>query len=67
MVVEEDNRTGGWAGDIVATVAEEAFFYLDAPIRRVSAPDTPPPFAPVMEAFYLPSEEKIIRTVKSLF
>ncbi len=67
VVVEEDNKTGGWAGDILATVAEEAFFYLDAPVKRISAPDTPPPFAPVMEAYYLPSAEKIIQTVKSLF
>ena len=67
VVVEEDNKTGGWAGDIVATVAEEAFFYLDAPIKRISAPDTPPPFAPVMEAFYLPSVEKVVQAVKSLF
>ncbi len=67
VVVEEDNITGGWAGDIAAMVAEEAFFWLDAPIKRVSAPDTPPPFAPVMEAFYVPSEERVIRAVKSLF
>jgi pyruvate dehydrogenase E1 component beta subunit len=67
VVVEEDNKTGGWAGDILATVAEEAFFYLDAPVKRVSAPDTPPPFAPVMEAWYLPSAEKVIQAVKSLF
>ncbi len=67
VVVEEDNKTGGWAGDIAATVAEEAFWYLDAPIKRVSAPDTPPPFAPVMEAYYLPSVDKIIAATKSLF
>jgi pyruvate/2-oxoglutarate/acetoin dehydrogenase E1 component len=67
VVVEEDNKTGGWAGDILATVAEEAFFYLDAPVKRVSAPDTPPPFAPVMEAYYLPSAEKVIQAVRSLF
>ena len=65
VVVEEDNLTGGWAGEIAAIVAEEAFFYLDAPIKRVSAPDTPPPFAPVMEAFYVPSEERIIQAVKA--
>jgi pyruvate/2-oxoglutarate/acetoin dehydrogenase E1 component len=67
VVVEEDNLTGGWAGDIVAMVAEEAFFWLDAPIKRVSAPDTPPPFAPVMEDFYVPSEERVVEAVKSLF
>ncbi len=67
VVVEEDNLTGGWAGDIAAMVAEEAFFWLDAPIKRVSAPDTPPPFAPVMEEFYVPSEERVVEAVKSLF
>jgi len=67
VVVEEDNRTGGWAGDIAAMVAEEAFFYLDAPIKRVSAPDTPAPFAPVMEQFYVPSAERVVSAVKSLF
>ena len=67
VIVEEDNLTGGWAGEIAAIVAEEAFFWLDAPIKRVSAPDTPPPFAPVMEQFYVPSVERIIGAVKSLF
>jgi pyruvate dehydrogenase E1 component beta subunit len=66
VVVEEDNLTGGWASDIAAIVADEAFFWLDAPIKRVSAPDTPPPFAPVMEAFYVPSEERVVEAVKSI-
>jgi pyruvate dehydrogenase E1 component beta subunit len=67
VIVEEDNLTGGWAADIAAIVAEEVFFWLDAPIKRVSAPDTPVPFAPVMEQFYVPSEERVIQAVKSLF
>jgi pyruvate/2-oxoglutarate/acetoin dehydrogenase E1 component len=67
VIVEEDNLTGGWAGEIAAIVAEEAFFWLDAPVKRVSAPDTPVPFAPVMEQFYVPSEERIIEAVRSLF
>jgi pyruvate/2-oxoglutarate/acetoin dehydrogenase E1 component len=66
VVVEEDNRTNGWAAEIAATVAEEAFFYLDAPVKRISAPDTPAPFAPTMEANYVPSEERIIEAVKAL-
>jgi pyruvate dehydrogenase E1 component beta subunit len=66
VVVEEDNRTHGWGAEIAAMVAEEAFFYLDAPIKRVAAPDTPPPFAPVMEEFYVPSEERVIAAVQSL-
>lgn len=67
VVVEEDNRTNGWAAEIAAIVAEEAFFWLDAPVKRVSAPDTPAPFAPVMEQFYVPSEERVIDAVKALF
>jgi acetoin:2,6-dichlorophenolindophenol oxidoreductase subunit beta len=67
VVVEEDNRTNGWAAEIAAMAAEEAFFWLDAPVKRVSAPDTPPPFAPVMEEFYVPSEARVIETVRSLF
>ena len=66
VIVEEDNLTGGWAADIAAVVAEEAFFWLDAPIRRVSAPDTPPPFAPVMEDFYVPSAARVVDAVRSL-
>jgi len=67
VIVEEDNLTGGWAADLAAIVADEAFFWLDAPIKRVSAPDTPVPFAPVMEQFYVPSAERVVAAVKSLF
>jgi pyruvate dehydrogenase E1 component beta subunit len=67
VIVEEDNLTGGWAADVAAIVAEEAFFWLDAPIKRVSAPDTPAPFAPVMEDFYVPSEERVVEAIRSLF
>ncbi len=67
VIVEEDNLTGGWAGDIAAIVAEEAFYWLDAPIKRVSAPDVPPPFAPVMEQFYVPSVERVVAAVRALF
>ncbi len=67
VIVEEDNLTGGWAGDIAAIVAEEAFYWLDAPIKRVSAPDVPPPFAPVMEQFYVPSVARVVAAVKALF
>lgn len=67
VIVEEDNLTGGWAGELAAIVADEAFWYLDAPVKRVSAPDVPPPFAPVMEQFYVPSTERVVSAVKSLF
>lgn len=65
VVVEEDNRTHGWAAEIAAMVAEEAFFHLDAPIKRVSAPDIPPPFAPVLEAEYVPSPARIAEAVRA--
>lgn len=67
VVVEEDNLTGGWAGDIAAMVAEEAFYWLDAPIKRVSSLDVPPPFAPVLEEYYLPSAARVVEAVRSLF
>jgi len=67
VIVEEDNQFNGWAAEIAAFVADEAFDYLDAPIKRVSAPQTPAPFAPVMEKFYVPSEERVIAAVKTTF
>jgi pyruvate dehydrogenase E1 component beta subunit len=67
VIVEEDNLTGGWAAEIAAIVAQEAFFWLDAPIQRVSAPDTPAPFAPVMEEFYVPSAERVVEAVRATF
>jgi pyruvate/2-oxoglutarate/acetoin dehydrogenase E1 component len=67
VIVEEDNLTGGWASNIAAIAADEAFDWLDAPIKRVSAPDTPAPFAPVMEQFYVPSAQRVVEAVRSLF
>lgn len=66
VIVEEDNRTGGFAADIAAIAAEEALMWLDAPIKRVSAPDVPPPFAPVLERQYVPDEARIVAAVQSL-
>jgi acetoin:2,6-dichlorophenolindophenol oxidoreductase subunit beta len=67
LIVEEDNRTNGWAAEIAAIAAEEAFFWLDAPIKRLSAPDTPPPFAPVLERAYVPGVEQVVAAARSLF
>lgn len=57
LIVEEDNLTGGWGAEVAARLSEAAFFYLDAPITRVAAPDTPAPAAPVLEREYVPSVE----------
>jgi pyruvate/2-oxoglutarate/acetoin dehydrogenase E1 component len=66
VIVEEDNLTNGWGAEIAAIVADEDFNWLDAPIKRVAAPDVPPPFAPVLEREYVPSEQKIVEAVLSL-
>jgi len=66
VIVEEDNLTGGWGAEVAARTADTCIGYLQAPIRRVAAPDTPVPFAPIMENFYVPSVERIVATVTEL-
>ena len=66
LIVHEDNLTGGFGGEIAAVVAEEAFEYLDAPVRRVAALDTPVPFAPPLEREYLPLEDDIFAAAREL-
>jgi pyruvate/2-oxoglutarate/acetoin dehydrogenase E1 component len=60
MVVHEDTRTGGIAGEIAAIVNEDAFDHLDGPVLRVTAPDTPVPYAAPLEDFFLPNTAKIL-------
>jgi pyruvate dehydrogenase E1 component beta subunit len=67
LIVEEDNLTNGWGAEIAALMADEAFGWLDAPIKRLAAPDVPPPFAPILEQSYVPSEQKIVDMALSLF
>jgi pyruvate/2-oxoglutarate/acetoin dehydrogenase E1 component len=66
IVVEEDNLTGGWGAEVAARVGESCFGHLNGPIRRIAAPDTPVPFAPTMENFYVPSVEKIVGVAREL-
>jgi acetoin:2,6-dichlorophenolindophenol oxidoreductase subunit beta len=66
IIVEEDNLTGGWGAEVAARVADACLGYLDGPIRRVAAPDTPVPFAPIMENFYVPSAERIVSVARDL-
>lgn len=67
LIVEEDNLTGGWGAEVAARVADSCMGYLEAPISRVAAPDTPVPFAPVMENFYIPSTTSIVTRARGLF
>lgn len=66
MIVEEDTKRNGWGADIAAQIAEDAIYYLDAPIKRVATYDVPIPFAPVMENFVVPSVERIVEEVRKL-
>ena len=66
VVVDEDNPRCSLATDVVALVADQAFDYLDAPCKMISAPHTPVPFSPTLEDVYIPSVDTIVSTVKSL-
>jgi pyruvate/2-oxoglutarate/acetoin dehydrogenase E1 component len=67
VVVDEDTPTASMARDIAARVADKGFDDLDAPIKTVTAPDSPVPFAAVLEAHYTPSAAQVITAVRSLF
>ena len=67
LIVTEENKRGSFAGEIAAMIAEEAFDYLDGPIVRVGAMNTPVPFSPVLEQYYIPSSDDIVKAVKEMF
>ncbi|MFN2420525.1 MAG: alpha-ketoacid dehydrogenase subunit beta [Gemmatimonadota bacterium] len=66
IVLHEAPRTGGFGAEIAATIAEKAFEYLEAPIVRVTAPDTPVPYSPPLEDFYVPGKDDVIEVAKKL-
>ncbi len=66
LIVHEDTRTGGVAGEITARVNEQAFEWLDGPIMRVTAHDTPLPYAPTLEDYVLPQTEDIVKAARWL-
>ena len=66
ILLHEDTRIGGMAGELAGFIAENAFEYLDGPIVRVTAPDTPVPFAPSLEEFFLPNSEKVLVAARKL-
>lgn len=67
VVVHEAVMTGGFGGEVAAFFADQAFDYLDAPVKRVAAPDTPIPFSPVLEQAFIPQPDSIVNAVKELF
>ena len=66
LVLHEDTRTGGFGAEIAATIAEEAFEDLDAPVQRIAAPDTPVPFSPPLEKAFIPQVEDVAAGLREL-
>ena len=66
VIFTEECETGSFAGQVAAIVADEGFDYLDAPIKRVNAPDTPVPYGIVLEDYWIPNEEKLIKTINEI-
>jgi len=66
IVVHEAIRTGGFGGEVVARIVERCFADLDAPVRRYTAPDCFPPYAPSLEAAVLPEEDGVTRAIREL-
>jgi pyruvate/2-oxoglutarate/acetoin dehydrogenase E1 component len=66
LVLHEDTRTAGFGAEIAATIAEEAFEHLDAPVVRVTAPDMPVPFAPPLEKAFIPQVEDVVSALTQL-
>jgi pyruvate/2-oxoglutarate/acetoin dehydrogenase E1 component len=66
LLLHEATRTGGIGGELAAIIAEEAFEHLDAPVMRLASVDTPVPYAPSLEAAFMPSTEKVVAAVKRL-
>jgi pyruvate/2-oxoglutarate/acetoin dehydrogenase E1 component len=66
LLLHEARLTGGIGGELAAIIAEEAFGYLDAPVTRVASADTPVPYAPPLEAAFLPNVDKVVAAVKTL-
>jgi 2-oxoisovalerate dehydrogenase E1 component beta subunit len=66
LILHEDTLTGGIGAEIAAVIAAEAYEYLDAPIRRIAAPDTPVPYAPTLEQWFLPNTMKVLEALRAL-
>jgi 2-oxoisovalerate dehydrogenase E1 component len=66
VIVHEDNLTAGFGAEIAATVAQEAFWDLDAPLERVAVEDVPMPYHPVLLEAVLPSVERIAARIRAI-
>ena len=66
LILHEATLTGGIGGELAALVAEHAFEFLDAPVRRLASIETPVPYAPPLEEYFLPNTEKVTSALRSL-
>ncbi len=66
LILHEDTRTGGVAGEITARINEQAFEWLDGPIMRVTAHDTPLPYSPPLEDYVLPQTADVVKAARWL-
>ena len=66
IVVDEGYQSYGVTGEIASTIAEGAFYYLDAPVKRMGAMDVPVPFSPVLEDQTVPTPEGVAKMAKML-
>jgi 2-oxoisovalerate dehydrogenase E1 component beta subunit len=67
LLVHEDTRTAGIAGELAISITESVFEYLDGPIVRVTAPDTPVPYSPPLEEAFLPNVDKVLEKARWLW
>jgi 2-oxoisovalerate dehydrogenase E1 component beta subunit len=67
LLLHEDTRTGGMAGELAASITESVWDHLDGPILRVTAPDTPVPYSPPLEDAFLPNADKVVEKARGLW
>jgi 2-oxoisovalerate dehydrogenase E1 component beta subunit len=67
LLLHEDTRTGGMAGELAASITESVWEFLDGPIVRVTAPDTPVPYSPPLEEAFLPNCGKVMEKARWLW
>jgi len=65
VIVHEDQETGGFGAEVAARIADRAFSWLDAPIKRVAYPDRPSPYSKILERELLPGVEKVVEAARS--
>ena len=66
IVLHEATKTGGAGGEVAARIAEKAFDDLDGPIVRVAPPDTPVPYSPPLEEYFLPQVQDVVDAARKL-